>query len=117
MPLLQDLLVNANNGYIDNRLKYLRRLKHGQSTTEVDDAENVFNNDAAVAINNLTLTERGEEDFKILKTIVVNEANMGTIKAKLTTSAEFRSNMMKNDNLSFRTEFPYFFTNPGYLLN
>lgn len=107
--ILQDLLVSANNGFIDNRLKYLRtRQKLPGSGQGAVGGDRFDFGETVIVINNID----EKEDVEFLKSVIVNSDNMEIIKSKLSQTVAYRSTMLKNDQLCYRIEFPYFFTNP-----
>lgn len=98
--VLKNSLVNASNGYIDNRLKYIRRC--GQPE------ESVVNTPSSTQGN----IENMEENIEWLKAVVVSNENMDSIKKMLIATLDHRTQMLRNKQLFFRIEFPFFFTNP-----
>lgn len=101
----------ANSGYIDNRLKYLRSRQKSSSVELGAASINPFDfRETNEAIN--SIGDKAKEDVEFLKSVVVNKDNIELIRTKLSQTRQYRWNMLKNEQLYFRTEFPYFFTNP-----
>lgn len=130
--------MNAKGGYLCNRLKYYRsQLKKGRPTQDDDfetnaisDDENLHLDEAVNAMRHFNLVEDGPENaaeasnenseldllqrnqVRFLKRVVVNNENIEIIKEKMVQTLEYRNKMIKDRNLDFRVEFPYFFSNP-----
>lgn len=56
--------------------------------------------------------ENMEENIEWLKAVVVSNENMDSIKKMLIATLDHRTQMLRNKQLFFRIEFPFFFTNP-----
>lgn len=110
--LHQDLLVCPENGYIDNRLKTLRsQQKIIRSKQNAND--NKPNPNETVEVLDENISEKVEEIAEYLKSIVISSNNMEIFKSKLSQTMEYRSKILKNNNLSLRIHFPYFFADPS----
>lgn len=120
----QDLLVHSKGGFLDNAFKRLhassKEKRPAQSTNDQQPVD-----EAAAAIGNINLEDQKRastdenspsELVRSLKGTVVNEQNMDMIKTTLRETIEYRSEMVKNDNLDCRVEFPYFFTCPDLVI-
>lgn len=57
--------------------------------------------------------EEAKADIDFLKTILVNEENIGLIKEKLIATKSYRLKMMEELEIDLLEMFPYFFTNPS----
>lgn len=53
-----------------------------------------------------------EREIAFFKSVVANDANMKTIKLKLKSTTAERMKMMKNKQMDFLENFPFFFTHP-----
>lgn len=60
--------------------------------------------------------EGAKADIELLKTILVNEVNMGLIKEKLIATKSYRLKMMEELDIDLLEMFPYFFTNPSLVM-
>lgn len=117
--------MNATGGYLDNGIKYYNQtLKTRQPVKkddinfdEISDAiddiglEQVSLPNKATALKDID--SQAQEDCQILKGLVVNSQNLDEIKLKLTKTIQYRSRIVKDQNLDLRVEFPYFFTHPS----
>lgn len=103
--------MSANNGYIDNRLKYLRSRQKPVCSEQRTAGEDRFDFSETVNVID-SIDERAKEDVEFLKSVVAKSDNIEIIKSKLSQTVAYRSTMLKNDQLCYRIEFPYFFTNP-----
>lgn len=135
----QDLLVHSKGGFLCARLKYYRyqlsrslpfeddtdAVQTGvlQQEIEFERLEEVtsemvdlrVNVDAAIAIEvaaESDVNESHRNEVRILKSLVVCHENMHVIKDKLTQTLDYRTKLVKDKELYFRVEFPYFFSNP-----
>lgn len=124
-----------------NRLKYFRtHLKKGQPLHDDDieneivethndhpgQSENLELEEAACAIREIRLdtdTTSQEDDLndinlilrnevRYLRSVMVTDENMDIVKQKLIKTLDYRANMVKDCEIYFRVEFPYFFSNP-----
>lgn len=121
-------MVNPNGGYLDNALKRLQtNLKKTQTMIQNDNAE-VGN--ATVALDRMDLNDDStvngvigssqenesvtviQNRVRFLKNNIPSLQNMNAFVENMTKTLEYRSDMLKNPNLDFRVEFPYFFTYP-----
>lgn len=85
----------------------------------------------AIALDEMSIDENGarnvnsglenreelvQNDIEFLKSITVNEGNMQIIKVKLSSSAEYRMQLLRDHHVELRVEFPYFFTDPDLVM-
>lgn len=57
--------------------------------------------------------ESARNDVEFLKSVIVNDRNLESIKAKLISTSEYRSKMLEDKEIDLRIEFPYFFISPN----
>lgn len=123
---LQDLLVNSNGGYLDNRLKYMHSTINGRT----EHANEVDIDTVADAVDNIDIVDLDETDsetdnsqtdqgrsvaqkeMEYLKTVVANEQNLEILKSKLVATYDLRCEVLNKSEINLRLEFPYFFTCP-----
>lgn len=116
--------MNSKGGYLCNRLKYFRtHLKKGQPLHDDDieneivethndhpgQSENLELEEAACAIREIRLdtdTTSQEDDLNDINLILRNEVRY--LRSVMVTD----ENMVKDCEIYFRVEFPYFFSNP-----
>lgn len=102
------MLVNKRaDGYIDSRLKNLRRAAGNKKKTNVVNDE-IEHTDNAVAGETVNF----EDELHILKSLIVSEENMPIIVEKLDLTRNFRQELIKKPEADLKTHFPYFFTHP-----
>ncbi|XP_055307444.1 uncharacterized protein LOC129571654 [Sitodiplosis mosellana] len=93
-------------GWITSGLKTRRARANGQ-----DNGENLDQN-----INrDSPLDPKAEIEY--LRSAVVNEVTLPTIKEKLTQTLEYRRLLFRDQNLNLLQEFPYFFHHPELILH
>lgn len=103
------MFYNPSNGlgWIVSKLKTIRsNMGKSAPNNENNVDENDNNHD-----DGLTSYDP-REDVDFLQTIVVNEANMPIIHAKLIKTLEYRRKLFEDKNLNLLERFPYFFTHP-----
>lgn len=52
------------------------------------------------------------DEFMLLRSTIVTDDTMNLIKDKLRMTAEYRLQLLEDQNLDLLENFPYFFTNP-----
>lgn len=57
--------------------------------------------------------EEAKSDIDFLKTVLVNDENIGLIKEKLIATRSYRLKMMEELDIDLLEMFPHFFTNPS----
>lgn len=118
-------MVHSKGGFLDNAIKRLRQSKKEKHTGQacpdkqsVDEAVNAMEN---VDLKDVASAPKSQshpsELVRALKAIVANKQNIDEIKAKLRATMDYRSEMMKNEEVDLCIEFPYFFMSPDLVLS
>lgn len=98
---------NSKNGYIDNKLKYIRHQQkcHDDISEVPDDLNNQGN------IDNID-ESKIMDDLFFLKTTVVTKESLPLIQEKLINTQKYRVDMLKDLGLNLLGNFPFFFSHP-----
>lgn len=107
--MLKDLLTNsAGSGYLDSKVKYNVHVKKSSSAATKGGNKNkmspVYDEEYTEAM--------AKQDVQELKHILVDEANMESIKKKLKSTVNYRTKIMNDENMDLLQYFPYFFARP-----
>lgn len=98
---------NSKNGYIDNKLKYIRhQQKCHADISEVPDGSNNQRNIDKIDESKIT------DDLSFLKTTVVTIESLPLIKEKLINTQKYRVDLLKDHELDLLENVPFFFSNP-----
>lgn len=117
----QEALVNAKGGYLCARFKYYRAHNkvdenepNMETRTDIESASNAIQH---LTINDNNPTNDSNNDLiqmnnvRVLRSFLVNDVNMEFFKQQLLETLQYRTRLIQNENIDFRVEFPYFFTN------
>lgn len=97
------MLHNPKGGYLDNKLKYIRRKEPQSNTNESDSDEECGSGEMG---NNI---DKQISDLAKLRSIVVNSQNMEAIKSILISTSQYRTNLLNDKQIDLKKEFPFFF--------
>lgn len=107
LHVFQDIVIRFMNS----------KLKNTRYTTKQNLNRSIASNRGTINNNETegdmdAVSERQKTAIEFLKSAMVNEENMETIKEKLKFTLSYRLEMMKTPELDVLETFPYFFTNP-----
>lgn len=120
LHICKELWFNSKNGYIDNKLKYMRRKQKvresiNSSVLNVSNIQNISMN-AVVPVNDVSSDEM-KQLFTEMQSLVVNENNIPLFKDKLSKTIKYRLEISANSDSDLQINFPYFFTHPELVVH